>query len=306
MNEAQKKAKESVWRRFQRAVAGSRIVDETLLDTLEETLLAADVGIELTLKIIEGFEKRVHSHKYLHAQDLRDLLKAELRIWAEKASLSDESSHESSNESSQEPSILTLVGVNGVGKTTSVAKLAYHYKQQGKKVILGAADTFRAAAVEQLHIHGERLSCPVVSKPHGSDPAAVAFDTVRMAKDKGYDIAIIDTAGRLHNKAHLMQELSRIYKSIQKASPSASHAKWLVLDATTGTNADKQTKIFQEIALINGLIFTKLDGTAKGGMLLHISHHYGIPVRFVGVGEGKADLRRFDADTFIDTFVPNW
>ena len=298
MNEAQKKAKESVWRRFQRAVAGSRRVDETLLDTLEETLLAADVGIELTLKIIEGFEKRVHSHKYLHAQELRDLLKAELRIWALKASPADESF--------QAPAILTLVGVNGVGKTTSVAKLAYHYKQQGKKVILGAADTFRAAAVEQLHIHGDRLSCPVVSKPHGSDPAAVAFDTVRMAKEKGYDIAIIDTAGRLHNKAHLMQELSRIYKSIQKASPGAPHAKWLVLDATTGANADKQTKIFQEIALINGLIFTKLDGTAKGGMLLHISHHYGIPVRFVGVGEGKTDLRRFDADRFIDAFVPNW
>lgn len=293
------KTKEGFFSKITKAVAGKSTIDDDVLDNLEDALITADVGVDTTLEIVSRIQKRVERDKYLTTNELNSLLKDEIEnILVD----SPDSSHKDFNlSSSKKPYILLVVGVNGVGKTTTIGKLAAKYKAAGNQVILGAADTFRAAAVDQLTIWSERVGVPIVKQDMGSDPASVAFDTVQSAVAKNADIAIIDTAGRLHNKAHLMEELSKIKRVIQKVIPDAPHDVLLVLDGSTGQNALEQAKQFVQTTDVRSLAVTKLDGTAKGGVVLAIAHQLRIPVKYIGVGEKIEDLLIFDKHEFVDS-----
>ena len=293
------KSKESVLGKISRAIAGKSTVDEDVLDNLEEALITSDVGVETTLRIIERIQERVARDKYVGTDELNFVLKDEIcQLLAENNS-DDQISFES--ELPETPYVIMVVGVNGVGKTTTIGKLAHQFKKAGKKVYLGAADTFRAAAVEQLVIWGERVGVPVVKQQMGSDPASVAYDTLASAKANGADVVIIDTAGRLHNKVGLMNELTKIKNVMQKVISNAPHDVMLVLDGSTGQNAFEQAKQFTKATQVTSLAITKLDGTAKGGVVIGISDQFKIPVRYIGLGEGMEHLQVFDKQAFVET-----
>ncbi|AYD47165.1 MAG TPA: signal recognition particle-docking protein FtsY [Arachidicoccus soli] len=293
------KTKEGFFSKITKAVVGKSTIDDAVLDDLEDALITADVGVDTTLEIVNRIQKRVEKDKYLSTNELNGLLKDEIEnILIDSPDNSHRDFHLSEN---KKPYILLVVGVNGVGKTTTIGKLAAKYKAAGNQVILGAADTFRAAAVDQLTIWSERVGVPIVKQDMGSDPASVAFDTVQSAVAKHADIAIIDTAGRLHNKAHLMEELSKIKRVIQKVIPEAPHDVLLVLDGSTGQNALEQAKQFVQTTDVRSLAITKLDGTAKGGVVLAIAHQLKIPVKYIGVGEKVEDLLIFDKHEFVDS-----
>ena len=293
------KTKEGVFSKLARVVAGKSKVDDDILDDLEEVLITSDVGVETTLRIIERIEKRVERDKYISTGELKGMLREEI------AALLTENDNETNGEftvpESKRPYVIMVVGVNGVGKTTTIGKLAYQYKKNGNKVYLGAADTFRAAAVEQLVIWGERVGVPVVKQKMGADPASVAFDTLSSAKANDADVVIIDTAGRLHNKISLMNELSKIKKVMDKVIPGAPHEVLLVLDGSTGQNAFEQAKQFTAATEVNALAITKLDGTAKGGVVIGISDQFKTPVKYIGLGEGMEDLQVFHRKEFVDS-----
>ena len=293
------KTKENVFGKLSRAIAGKSKVDEDVLDDIEEALITSDIGVETTLKIIERLEERVAKDKYLDAKELNTFLKEEMSLLLEESNNSDEI--EFTVPQSDGPYVIMVVGVNGVGKTTTIGKLAHQFKQAGKKVVLGAADTFRAAAVDQLVIWSERVGVDIVKQEMGSDPASVAFDTVQSAKNKGADVVIIDTAGRLHNKVNLMNELTKIRNVMSKVIPVAPHDVMLVLDASTGQNAIEQAKQFTLATKVDSLALSKLDGTAKGGVVIGISDQFKIPVRYIGVGEGIEDLQVFNKNEFVDS-----
>ena len=293
------KTKENVFGKLSRAVAGKSKVDEDALDDIEEALITSDIGVETTLKIIERLEERVAKDKYLDAKELNTFLKEEMSLLLEESNNSDEV--EFIVPQTDGPYVIMVVGVNGVGKTTTIGKLAHQFKQAGKKVVLGAADTFRAAAVDQLVIWSERVGVDIVKQEMGSDPASVAFDTVQSAKNKGADVVIIDTAGRLHNKVNLMNELTKIRNVMSKVIPDAPHDVMLVLDASTGQNAIEQAKQFTLATKVDSLALSKLDGTAKGGVVIGISDQFKIPVRYIGVGEGIEDLQVFNRKEFVDS-----
>ncbi len=293
------KTKENVFGKLSRAVAGKSKVDEDALDDIEEALITSDIGVETTLKIIERLEERVAKDKYLDAKELNTFLKEEMSLLLEESNNSDEV--EFTVPQTDGPYVIMVVGVNGVGKTTTIGKLAHQFKQAGKKVVLGAADTFRAAAVDQLVIWSERVGVDIVKQEMGSDPASVAFDTVQSAKNKGADVVIIDTAGRLHNKVNLMNELTKIRNVMSKVIPDAPHDVMLVLDASTGQNAIEQAKQFTLATKVDSLALSKLDGTAKGGVVIGISDQFKIPVRYIGVGEGIEDLQVFNKKEFVDS-----
>ena len=291
------KTKQSVFEKLKRAVVGKDKVDDDVLDNLEEVLVTSDVGVETTVRIIDRIQERVARDKYVGTDELNHVLKDEIcKLLAENNS-DDQISFES--ELPQTPYVIMVVGVNGVGKTTTIGKLAYQFKKAGKKVYLGAADTFRAAAVEQLVIWGERVGVPVVKQQMGSDPASVAYDTLASAKANGADVVIIDTAGRLHNKVGLMNELTKIKNVMQKVLPNAPHDVMLVLDGSTGQNAFEQAKQFTKATQVTSLAITKLDGTAKGGVVIGISDRFHIPVRYIGIGEGIDQLKMFDRREFV-------
>jgi len=293
------KTRNSLFSRISKAVIGKSKVDEDVLDNLEEILVSSDVGVETTLKIIDRIEKRVLRDKYLGTAELNRLLKEEI------AELMQENKTENVNgfsiPDSGRPYVIMVVGVNGVGKTTTIGKLAYHYKNAGYSVVLGAADTFRAAAIDQLKIWADRVGVPVIIQMMGADPASVAFDTVNSAIAKKTDVVIIDTAGRLHNKVNLMNELSKIRNVIRKLIPDAPHEVLLILDASTGQNAIEQAKQFMAVTEVNTLALTKLDGTAKGGVVIGISDQFRIPVKYIGIGEKLEDLQLFNRFEFIDS-----
>ena len=293
------KTKENVFGKISRAVAGKSKVDEDALDDIEEALITSDIGVETTLKIIERLEERVAKDKYLDAKELNAFLKEEMSLLLEESNNSDEV--EFTVPQTDGPYVIMVVGVNGVGKTTTIGKLAHQFKQAGKHVVLGAADTFRAAAVDQLVIWSERVGVDVVKQDMGSDPASVAFDTIQSAKNKGADVVIIDTAGRLHNKVNLMNELTKIRNVMSKVIPDAPHDVMLVLDASTGQNAIEQAKQFTLATKVDSLALSKLDGTAKGGVVIGISDQFKIPVRYIGVGEGIEDLQVFNKKEFVDS-----
>jgi fused signal recognition particle receptor len=299
LDEGLQKTKESFFSKVSKAIAGKSTVDEEVLDNLEEALVTADVGIETTIQIIDRIEKRVAKDKYLNTSDLNKILQEEIENTLVDAPSSN--SYSFDKDLPTKPYIILVVGVNGVGKTTTIGKLAYNFKQAGKSVLLGAADTFRAAAVDQLTIWSERTEVPIVKQAMGSDPAAVAFDTVQSAVSRGSDVVLIDTAGRLHNKAHLMDELSKIRRVIQKVIPEAPHEVLLVLDGSTGQNALEQAKHFTAATDVTALAITKLDGTAKGGVVLAIANQFKIPVKFIGVGEKMEDILVFDKHEFVDS-----
>ncbi len=293
------KTKQGFFDKIKRAVVGKDKVDDDVLDNLEEVLVTSDVGVETTVRIIERIQERVARDKYVGTDELNFVLKDEIcQLLAENNS-DDQVSFES--ELPETPYVIMVVGVNGVGKTTTIGKLAYQFKKAGKKVYLGAADTFRAAAVEQLVIWGERVGVPVVKQKMGADPASVAFDTLTSAKANGADVVIIDTAGRLHNKINLMNELTKIKNVMQKVIPNAPHDVMLVLDGSTGQNAFEQAKQFTKATQVTSLAITKLDGTAKGGVVLGISDQFKIPVRYIGLGEGMEHLQVFDKQAFVET-----
>jgi fused signal recognition particle receptor len=293
------KTKSSIFSRISKAVIGKTKVDDEVLDTLEEILVTSDVGVETTLRIIERIEKRVSRDKYLGTQELNQILKDEIIALLTENSVADFSDF--IPEGKQTPYVIMVVGVNGVGKTTTIGKLAHQIKKSGKTVLLGAADTFRAAAVDQLGIWARRVDVPVVSHGMGADPASVAYDTVHSAIAKKTDVVIIDTAGRLHNKVNLMNELSKIRKVVQKLIPEAPHEVLLVLDASTGQNAFEQAKQFTAATEVNAMALTKLDGTAKGGVVIGVSDQFRIPVKYIGVGEGIDDLQLFNRKEFVET-----
>lgn len=293
------KTKEGFFAKITKAIAGKSTVDDEVLDNLEEALIGADVGIDTTLEIIKRINKRVAKDKYINADELNRILKSEIENMLADAPTS--GIQEFDLPLDKKPFVLLVVGVNGVGKTTTIGKLAHNYKKANKQVLLGAADTFRAAAVDQLTIWSERVGVPIVKQAMGSDPGAVAFDAVKSAVAKGSDIVIIDTAGRLHNKTHLMEELSKIKRVIQKVIPDAPHEVLLVLDGSTGQNAVEQAKQFTAATNVNALAITKLDGTAKGGVVLAIAHQFNIPVKYIGVGEKVDDLILFDKKEFVDS-----
>ena len=293
------KTKENVFGKLSRAVAGKSKVDEDALDDIEEALITSDIGVETTLKIIERLEERVAKDKYLDAKELNAFLKEEMSLLLEESNNSDEV--EFTVPQTDGPYVIMVVGVNGVGKTTTIGKLAHQFKQAGKKVVLGAADTFRAAAVDQLVIWSERVGVDIVKQEMGSDPASVAFDTVQSSKNKGADVVIIDTAGRLHNKVNLMNELTKIRNVMSKVIPDAPHDVMLVLDASTGQNAIEQAKQFTLATKVDSMALSKLDGTAKGGVVIGISDQFKIPVRYIGVGEGIEDLQVFNKREFVDS-----
>ncbi|NDG52206.1 MAG: signal recognition particle-docking protein FtsY [Flavobacteriia bacterium] len=293
------KTKENVFGKLSRAVAGKSKVDEHALDDIEEALITSDIGVETTLKIIERLEERVAKDKYLDAKELNAFLKEEMSLLLEESNNSDEV--EFTVPQTDGPYVIMVVGVNGVGKTTTIGKLAHQFKQAGKKVVLGAADTFRAAAVDQLVIWSERVGVDIVKQEMGSDPASVAFDTVQSAKNKAADVVIIDTAGRLHNKVNLMNELTKIRNVMSKVIPDAPHDVMLVLDASTGQNAIEQAKQFTLATKVDSLTLSKLDGTAKGGVVIGISDQFKIPIRYIGVGEGIEDLQVFNKKEFVDS-----
>ncbi|MEA3316629.1 MAG: signal recognition particle-docking protein FtsY [Bacteroidota bacterium] len=292
------KTKENLFKKLSRAIVGKTKVDENILDELEEVLVTSDVGVNTTLKIIDRIEQKVSKSKYLGLNELNILLKKEI------ASLLEENNSDkidTSYSSENGPYVIMVVGVNGVGKTTTIGKLAYQFKNMGKKVYLGASDTFRAAAVDQLTIWASRVDVPIIKQKMGSDPASVAFDTLSAAKANDADIVIIDTAGRLHNKVNLMSELGKIKKVMQKVIPDAPHEILLVLDGSTGQNAFEQAKQFTKVTDVNALALTKLDGTAKGGVVIGISDQFKIPVKYIGIGEGVEDLQIFNKSEFVDS-----
>ncbi len=294
------KSNTSVLSKISHAIAGRSTIDDGVLDDLEEALITSDVGVETTLRIIERIQARVKRDKYVGTSELQRMLVEETcALLAENDSNSDQPS----SADTQSPYVIMVVGVNGVGKTTTIGKLAYMYKQAGKKVYLGAADTFRAAAVEQLCIWGERVGVPVIKQQQGSDPASVAFDTLQSAKANGADVVLIDTAGRLHNKINLMHELTKIKNVMQKVVPGAPHDVMLVLDGSTGQNAFEQARQFTAATQVSSLAITKLDGTAKGGVVLGISDQFKIPVRYIGLGEQMTDLQPFNAEQFVKTLL---
>lgn len=300
LDEGLQKSKNSFFDKLSRSVAGKSKVDDDVLDNLEEVLITSDVGVETTLKIIKRIEDRVARDKYVGTSELDLILREEIAgLLAEN-----DKNHVKGYDipKQDDPYVIMVVGVNGVGKTTTIGKLANQFKQDGKKVILGAADTFRAAAVDQLVIWAERVNVPIVKQPMGSDPASVAFDTLQSAKAQGADVVLIDTAGRLHNKVNLMNELTKIKRVMQKVYPEAPHEVLLVLDGSTGQNAFEQAKHFTEATEVSSLAVTKLDGTAKGGVVIGISDQFQIPVKYIGVGEGVNDLQAFDKFEFVDSF----
>ncbi len=299
------KTKESVWSKISHAIAGKSSVDDEVLDNLEEAFVTSDVGTDTTLEIIDRLQKRVAQDKYVGSEELRTLLADEITQMLEKPENSGRLEDFEIPDTNGEPYVIMVVGVNGVGKTTTIGKLAYQYKQAGYKVVLGAADTFRAAAIEQLDIWGERVGVPVVKQKMGSDPAAVAFDTVSSAKAQGADVVIIDTAGRLHNKVGLMNELTKIKNVMKRVVPDAPQEILLVLDGSTGQNAFEQARQFVAATEVNNLAITKLDGTSKGGVVIGISHQFKIPVKYIGLGEKIQDLQIFHPDEFVRSLFGN-
>ncbi len=294
------KSKSSFFDKLGKAVAGKSKVDDSVLDNLEEVLVTSDVGVNTTLKIIERIEARVSRDKYLGTEELNVILREEIA-----ALLSETNSGEAydfSSPKTQKPHVIMVVGVNGAGKTTTIGKLAYQFKKQGLNVVLGAADTFRAAAIDQLQVWANRVDIPIVKQSMGSDPASVAFDTLQSAVSSDADVVIIDTAGRLHNKVNLMNELTKIKRVMQKVVPNAPHEILLVLDGSTGQNAFEQAKKFTAATEVNALAVTKLDGTAKGGVVIGISDQFQVPVKYIGVGEGIDDLQVFNKFEFVDSF----
>ncbi len=299
LDQGLQKTKEGFFAKITKAIAGKSTVDEEVLDSLEEALVSADVGIETTIQLIERIEERVKKDKYVSTNELNQLLQKEIEAILVDAP--EQSYKNFAIPEGKKPYVILVVGVNGVGKTTTIGKLAHNYKKAGKSVVLGAADTFRAAAVDQLTIWSERVGVPIVKQGMGSDPSAVAYDTVQSAVAKNADVVIIDTAGRLHNKAHLMDELSKIKRVIQKVIPHAPHEVMLVLDGSTGQNAVEQAKQFTATTEVSAISITKLDGTAKGGVVLAIANQFKIPVKYIGVGEKIDDLIIFDKHEFVDS-----
>lgn len=293
------KTKEGFFSKLTRSVAGKSKVDDEVLDDLEEILVTSDVGVDTTLKIIERIEERVSRNKYFGTDELNKILREEITGLLEENNSGNEK--EFTVPQTEGPYVIMVVGVNGVGKTTTIGKLAHQFKKAGKSVMLGAADTFRAAAIEQLQVWGERVDVPVITQKQGSDPASVAFDTLNAAKAKNTDVVIIDTAGRLHNKVGLMNELGKIKKVMQKVLPDTPHEVLLVLDASTGQNAIEQAKQFTKVTKVTGMALTKLDGTAKGGVVIGISDQFKIPVRYIGVGEQLDHLQVFNKYEFVDS-----
>jgi fused signal recognition particle receptor len=299
LNKGLEKTKENVFIKLSRAVAGKSKVDDEVLDNLEDVLVSSDVGVATTLKIIKRIEERVARDKYLNTAELKTILKEEIAALLEDNNTGPESDFSASLHSL--PHVILIVGINGSGKTTTIAKLAYKYKSAGKKVLLGAADTFRAAAIDQLQIWAERAGVNVIKQKMGSDPASVAFDSVKSAVAGGYDILIVDTAGRLHNKVNLMAELSKIKRVMEKVLPDAPHEVLLVLDGSTGQNAFEQAKQFTAATNVTAIAITKLDGTAKGGVVIGISDQFKIPVKYIGIGEKLEDLQIFNRTEFVDS-----
>ena len=293
LDQGLEKTKQNVFGKLSRAISGKSVIDEIALDDIEEALITSDIGIDTTLKIIDKLEQRVAKDKYINSDELHLFLKQEISNLMKD-------SYEDLPEV-QGPYVIMVVGVNGVGKTTTIGKLAHQFKKLGKKVVLGASDTFRAAAVDQLVIWAERVGVDIIKQDMGSDPASVAFDTLQSAKANDADVVIIDTAGRLHNNINLMRELGKIRNVMNKVIPEAPHDVMLVLDASTGQNAIEQATQFTAATDVNSLALTKLDGTAKGGVVIGISDQFQIPVRYIGVGEGIEDLQQFDKKEFIDT-----
>ncbi len=299
LDQGLEKTKQSVFSKLSRAVAGKSKVDDEVLDNLEEVLVTSDVGVDTTLKIIERIEQRVARDKYVSTAELNSILRDEIA-----ALLAENNSEDHENwdlPADHQPYVILVVGVNGVGKTTTIGKLAYQFKASGKKVFLGAADTYRAAAVDQIKIWGERVGVPVVSQQMGADPASVAFDTLQSAKANGADVVLIDTAGRLHNKVGLMNELKKIKDVMKKVLPQAPDEVLLVLDGSTGQNAFEQAKQFSAVTQITSLAITKLDGTAKGGVVIGISDQLKVPVKYIGLGEQMDDLQLFNRREFVDS-----
>jgi fused signal recognition particle receptor len=299
LNKGLEKTKESVFHKLSKAVIGKSKVDEEVLDNLEEVLVSSDVGVATTLSIIERIEARVARDKYLNTSELNSILKEEIVALLEKNQNDSESDFSLTLKSV--PYVIMVVGVNGAGKTTTIAKLAFQFKSAGKKVLIGAADTFRAAAIDQLQIWADRVGVPVIKQQMGSDPASVAFDTLRSAVSSDTDVVIIDTAGRLHNKINLMSELSKIKRVMEKVIPDAPHEVLLVLDGSTGQNAFEQAKQFTSATNVTAMAITKLDGTAKGGVVIGISDQFKIPVKYIGVGEKLEDLLVFNRFDFVDS-----
>jgi fused signal recognition particle receptor len=299
LDQGLQKTKENFLTKITKAIAGKSTVDEEVLDNLEEALIGADVGLDTTIEIIKRIEERVARDKYINTGELNTILQDEIKALVVDSPENDYKDF--STPSGKKPYVILVVGVNGVGKTTTIGKLSYNFSKAGKKVLLGAADTFRAAAVDQLTIWSERTNVPIVKQPMGSDPGAVAFDTVQSGVSRGSDVVIIDTAGRLHNKVYLMEELGKIKRVIQKVMPDAPHEVLLVLDGSTGQNALEQAKQFTAATDVTAIAITKLDGTAKGGVVLAIANQFKIPVKFIGVGEKMEDLLVFDKDEFVDS-----
>ncbi len=297
LNKGLEKTKESVFKKLARVVVGKSKVDDEVLDNLEEVLITSDVGVETTVRIIERIEERVQRDKYMGVDELNRVLKEEIVALLKENTVNDAASFELPENGV--PYVIMVVGVNGVGKTTTIGKLAYKFKEAGKKVVLGAADTFRAAAVDQLVIWADRVGVPIVKQAMGADPASVAYDTLSKAKADGADVVIIDTAGRLHNNVSLMNQLTKIKNVMQKVVPDAPHEILLVLDGSTGQNAFEQAKQFVAATEVNALAITKLDGTAKGGVVIGISDQFQIPVKYIGLGEGIEDLQIFRKEEFV-------
>jgi fused signal recognition particle receptor len=293
------KTKTNVFSRISKAIAGKSKVDDIVLDDLEEILVTSDVGVDTTLKIIERIEERVARDKYLGTSELNTILREEVAVLLAEQDNDQYAGYDF--QIKKPPHVILVVGVNGVGKTTTIGKLAYHFKAAGKKVVLGAADTFRAAAIDQLKIWAERVDVPIVAQKMGSDPASVAFDTCKSAVASGADIVIIDTAGRLHNKVNLMNELTKIKKVMSKIIPDAPHEVLLILDASTGQNAIEQAKQFTSATEVTALALTKLDGTAKGGVVIGISDQFKVPVKYIGLGEKMHQLQVFNRKEFVDS-----
>ncbi len=301
LDEGLEKTKKSFFEKLSHAVVGKSTIDDDVLDALEETLLTSDVGVDTTLEIIDRIKSRVARDKYVGTKELNRLLCEEISAMLSSSNASDENS----SENSENPYVILVVGVNGVGKTTTIAKLANMFKQEGKKVMLGAADTFRAAAIDQLQYWGDKVGVPVVKQQMGSDPASVAFDTLNSAVANKADVVIIDTAGRLHNKVALMNELTKIKNVAKKVVATAPNEVLLVLDGSTGQNAFEQAKQFSQATEVNSLAITKLDGTAKGGVVIGISNMLKVPVKYIGLGEKMDDLQKFDRDAFVKSLFDN-
>jgi len=302
------KTRTNVFQRLAKVFTGRRKVDEELMDDLEEALITADVGVDTSNKILDRLRKRARFEAYMEVQELYEMLREEIAgLFSESGTRTLDDFDKGILDSSQGPKVIMVVGVNGVGKTTSIGKLAWRYKNEGKKVLLGASDTFRAAAIDQLKIWSERAGVEIIAQHMGADPASVAFDTLEAAVARDAEVVIVDTAGRLHNKKGLMEELTKIKRVMDKIAPGAPHEVLLVLDGSTGQNAVEQAKQFMAATEVSGLVLTKLDGTAKGGAVLAISDQLSIPVRFIGIGEKMEDLQDFDVIEFIDSLLPeNW